>query len=76
MPIDNFLVLTDLEIPCGGSNAKAMDQWVLVNAGAQSYYRVLYDTHNYKLLIKQLLEDHQVMYLVSNFFIEMMQHAC
>ena len=39
---------------------KNTDKWFIGNLDSIGYYRVNYDVHNWKLLIKQLKSDHSV----------------
>ncbi|XP_042901838.1 aminopeptidase N [Parasteatoda tepidariorum] len=41
------------------------DHWVVGNIQEVGYYRVNYDDHNWKLLIKQFLENHEVIHPVN-----------
>lgn len=40
-------------------------EWVIFNKQQTSYYRVLYDEANYKLLAKQLNKDHNVIHVLN-----------
>lgn len=39
--------------------------WIVGNVQEVGYYRVNYDEHNWKLLLKQFTDDHTVLYLYS-----------
>ncbi|XP_037798491.1 aminopeptidase N-like isoform X2 [Penaeus monodon] len=41
------------------------DQWVIFNLQETGYYRVNYDDHNWKLLIQQLKDDHEVIHVIN-----------
>ncbi|XP_030828337.1 thyrotropin-releasing hormone-degrading ectoenzyme [Strongylocentrotus purpuratus] len=36
------------------------DQWILVNVNRTGFYRTNYNTHNWRLLSRQLMEDHTI----------------
>ncbi|XP_042891238.1 aminopeptidase N-like [Penaeus japonicus] len=47
------------------SSLPPKDQWVIFNLQETGYYRVNYDDHNWKLLIRQLRDDHEAIHVVN-----------
>lgn len=51
--------LKDTETQTWLPHLPAKDQWVIFNVQQTGFYRVNYDQHNWELLIRQMLTDHQ-----------------
>ncbi|XP_071548245.1 aminopeptidase N-like isoform X2 [Panulirus ornatus] len=52
---------TQIRIP----SLPSRDHWVIFNLQEINFYRVNYDDHNWKLLIHQLMTDHQAIHLTN-----------
>ncbi|XP_013791425.2 aminopeptidase N-like, partial [Limulus polyphemus] len=46
-------------------NLAGPNQWLVVNVQEVGYYRVNYDIQNWKLIINQLVEDHQAIHVIN-----------
>ncbi|XP_076343082.1 aminopeptidase N-like [Tachypleus tridentatus] len=46
-------------------NLVGPDHWLVVNVQEVGYYRVNYDTHNWQLLINQLVQDHKAIHVIN-----------